>query len=67
MKKSEARMKKLKVAPKSVGKTDLINHPTRRPHEGWREALLAAGASDREELLLEGVGPNAFDLEEWEW
>jgi hypothetical protein len=65
LKKLEVRLKKLKVAPKSVGKTDLINRPTRRPRQGWREAFRAAGAPDQEPLLLEGIGPNAFDLEEW--
>ena len=68
MKKSEVRLKKLKVAPNSAGtKTDPINRPTPHPREGWREAFRQAGASDRVEPLLAGVGPNAFDLEEWEW
>ncbi|MGA9472490.1 MAG: hypothetical protein WBV36_08500 [Terriglobales bacterium] len=61
-------MKKLKIAPTSAdAKRASVNCPTRRPRDGWREAFRAAGASDQKELLLEGIGPNAFDLEEWEW
>lgn len=58
MKKVELRLKKL---------TDMINCPTRRSRQGWREAFMAEGAPDREPLLLENIEPNDFDLDEWKW
>jgi antitoxin MazE len=45
----------------------LIVAPTRRPREGWEKAFRAAGTSSGDELLLDGIGDNQFDREEWEW
>jgi hypothetical protein len=38
-----------------------------KPRERWDEAFRAAGSSTHDELLLDCVGGNAFDREEWEW
>jgi hypothetical protein len=66
LKKLEVRLSKITATPRSVGaKTTLINCSTPRPRTGWREAFRAAGASDQKQMLLDGIGPNAFDLEEW--
>lgn len=43
----------------------LVVKPKRHPREGWREALIAAGAGN-EELLLPDF-PNEFDENEWTW
>lgn len=45
----------------------LIIAPVRRPREGWEEAFRAAHTAEPDETLLEGVGENRFDREEWEW
>ena len=39
----------------------------RRPREGWEEAFRTAGPSTNDELLLDTLPPNQFDLEEWRW
>jgi len=56
------------------GKVDLrvegdrvIIAPSRPPREGWEEAFRAARTAQPDEMLLEGVGENRFDREEWEW
>jgi len=45
----------------------VIIAPVRRPREGWEESFRAAGTSSGDELLLDGIGENQFDREEWEW
>jgi antitoxin MazE len=45
----------------------LVISPDRRPREGWEEAFQAAGPATRDELLLDGLPPNDFDLEDWRW
>jgi antitoxin MazE len=45
----------------------LIITPARRPREGWEEAFRAARRGEPDEILLEGLGENRFDREEWEW
>jgi antitoxin MazE len=45
----------------------LVISPERRPRQGWAEAFAAASPAVRDELLLEGAGPNAFDRKEWQW
>jgi antitoxin MazE len=45
----------------------VIIAPVRRPREGWEDAFRAAGSSDTDELLMDGIGDNRFDREEWEW
>jgi hypothetical protein len=32
-----------------------------------RDAHAKVGGSIQKELLVEGIGPDAFDLEEWQW
>ena len=49
-----------------VDNNHLVISAGRRPRDGWTEAFRAAGPA-ADELLLEGVGPNAFDREEWRW
>jgi len=40
----------------------------RRPREGWKEALEAAGdSSSADELLLDGIPEQEFDRDEWTW
>jgi len=43
----------------------LILEADRSPRKGWAKAFQNAGADDA--MLLEGVGPNEFDKEEWQW
>jgi antitoxin MazE len=45
----------------------LVIAPEHQPREGWEEAFRAAGPPSRDELLLDSVGANAFDTEEWQW
>jgi len=45
----------------------VVIEAAQHPRRGWEKMLRAAGPADADELLLEGVGPNAFDEEEWEW
>jgi antitoxin MazE len=45
----------------------VIIAPHRHPREGWEEAFRAARTAEPDEMLLEGVGENRFDREEWEW
>ena len=45
----------------------LIVSPERRVRQGWAEAFRAAGQVESDELLLENILPNEFDLKEWRW
>ena len=45
----------------------LVIAASRPPREGWEEAFTAAGPSDNDELLLEGLRGNEFDQEDWRW
>ena len=45
----------------------LIVSPQRSPRQDWEEMFRAAGSSAADELLLDGVGANEFDREEWKW
>ncbi len=46
---------------------DLVITTCRNPREGWDAAFERAGSSATDQLLLEGLSPNRFDHEEWEW
>lgn len=37
------------------------------PREGWEEAILAAGNSDDDELLMGDYLEHGWDEEEWTW
>ena len=37
------------------------------PREGWEEAILAAGESKDDELLMEDYLEHSWDEEEWTW
>jgi antitoxin MazE len=50
-----------------VERDRLIVTPHRRPREGWAEAFRAARTNEPDEILLDGIGENRFDREEWEW
>jgi len=50
-----------------VERDRLIITPQRRPRQGWMEAFAAAASAGTDELLLESVGGNAFDRDEWKW
>lgn len=39
----------------------------RRPRQGWRKAFRAGAVRDQDEFLMESIGPNKFDREEWHW
>ena len=39
----------------------------RKPREGCDAAFEQAGSSANDEIFLEGMPPNKFDQEEWEW
>jgi antitoxin MazE len=45
----------------------LVIAPSHRPREGWEEVFRAATPSVSDELLLDTLPPNQFDLEEWQW
>ena len=45
----------------------LIISPQRALRQGWEEAFRTAGSSAEDKLLLQGVGENEFDREEWKW
>ncbi|MCU1327286.1 MAG: peptidase [Bryobacterales bacterium] len=34
---------------------------------GWEDAFRKAGDATSDELLLEGMGANAFDVDDWQW
>ena len=55
------------TAELSVETGRLIITPERKPRQGWAEAFRVAGAAAADELLLEGLPPNAFDQDEWTW
>jgi antitoxin MazE len=45
----------------------LVISAQRRPRQGWEDAFRAARSTHGDELLLETVEPNEFDLKEWQW
>jgi antitoxin MazE len=45
----------------------LVISAQRRPRQGWEDAFRAARSAHGDELLLETVEPNEFDLKEWQW
>jgi len=45
----------------------LVIAPERVPRQGWEEAFRAAGLAEKDELLLDGLPPNEFDREDWQW
>jgi antitoxin MazE len=50
-----------------VEKDRLIIAPARGPRKGWKEAFAAAGSSRHDPFLLDALGRNQFDEEEWTW
>jgi hypothetical protein len=44
-----------------------IPAPHRRPRKDWAEAFRAAGPTPKDQLLLDEIGPNTFDRDEWQW
>lgn len=50
-----------------VEKDCLVIAPDRPPRSGWSEKFTAADSAARDPLLLKGLPPNKFDIEEWEW
>ncbi len=50
----------------SIEDDRLIISAKRRPRQGWLEAFRSVQSSG-DELLLESVGANTFDREEWRW
>jgi antitoxin MazE len=50
-----------------VEKDRLVIAPARGVRKGWKEAFAAAGPSRHDRLLLDAVGRNKFDKEEWTW
>jgi len=55
-----------KTVQLSIENNRLVIAPDRRPREGWAESFKAGGATDSDELLLDGL-ENEFDREEWVW
>lgn len=55
------------TAELSVETGRLVITPEKKPRQGWAEAFRVAGAGAADELLLEGLPPNAFDQDEWTW
>ncbi len=45
----------------------LVVSPQRAVRHGWDQAFEQAGASGKDELLLDSVPANTFDREEWKW
>jgi antitoxin MazE len=45
----------------------LIVSPERKVRQGWADAFRAAEQVESDELLLENVPPNKFDLKDWRW
>ena len=50
-----------------VEKRRLIIEAQRRPRAGWEKRFKAASRREPDGLLFEGLPPNAFDQDEWEW
>jgi antitoxin MazE len=50
-----------------VQKGRIVILPNHRPRHGWAEEFRRNAKTGDERLILEGVKPNAFDSEEWEW
>jgi antitoxin MazE len=50
-----------------VVRNTIVIAADRQPRDGWDQAFRNPGSSARDELLLEGLPPNRFDSEEWEW
>ena len=45
----------------------LVISPQRRVRQGWAEAFQAAQQIERDEVLLEDMPANEFDVKEWKW
>jgi antitoxin MazE len=43
----------------------LVIAPHRAPRHGWKQAF--AKSTQEQEMLLDGILPNAFDREDWKW
>jgi antitoxin MazE len=50
-----------------IEKDRLVISPARRPRQAWEEAFRAAGPATNDEIVLETMDPNEFDLTEWKW
>jgi antitoxin MazE len=45
----------------------IIISSVRRAREGWDAAFRAAGAAEKDALLLDSGATNEFDRKEWRW
>lgn len=45
----------------------VISPQTDNPRQGWEEAIIAAGESDHDELLMGDRLEHSWDEEEWTW
>jgi antitoxin MazE len=45
----------------------LVIAPNRPPRGGWEQAFRGAGTSELDEVLLDPLGANLFDRDEWQW
>jgi antitoxin MazE len=46
----------------------LVISPATNPlRQGWSEAIIAAGSSDNDELLMDDYLDHSWDQEEWTW
>jgi hypothetical protein len=41
--------------------------PKSAPRQGWQDAFRAAGSAAQDELLLDPMPSNEFDLADWNW
>ena len=45
----------------------VISPQTDNPRQGWEAKIIAAGANNSDELLMEDYLEHTWDKEEWEW
>jgi len=50
-----------------IEKDRLVISPARRPRQAWEEAFRAAGPATNDEIVLETIDLNEFDLTAWKW
>jgi antitoxin MazE len=45
----------------------VISPANNHPRQGWSEAIIAAGGSNNDELLMDDYLDHSWDEEEWTW